>query len=90
LFLIIRLKRKPCFLAKDTLLLNSYHPEGWEKMKNLEKKGMLSRTMEIEELQAGPPLFVTNLIVSTLSAINVAFAEIAADVKTPFYREFAA
>ena len=48
--------------AKNSLLLDSQHPEGWEKLKNLEQRGNLRR-LEVEEMPIGPPHFVTELVV---------------------------
>jgi hypothetical protein len=46
-------------------MLDSQHPEGWEKMKSLESRGT-QRRLEVEELPVGPPHFVTELVVSIL------------------------
>ena len=50
------------FLGKTGLLLDSQHPEGWEKVKSLEARGGRGR-LEVEEMPVGPPHFVTELMV---------------------------
>ena len=49
-------------LGKTGLLLDSQHPEGWEKVKSLEARGGRGR-LEVEEMPVGPPQFVTELMV---------------------------
>ena len=49
-------------LGKSGLLLDSQHPEGWEKVKSLEARGGRGR-LEVEEMPLGPPHFVTELMV---------------------------
>eukprot|EP00095_Tigriopus_kingsejongensis_P003093 maker-scaffold1025_size69488-snap-gene-0.9 protein:Tk03093 transcript:maker-scaffold1025_size69488-snap-gene-0.9-mRNA-1 annotation:"hypothetical protein DAPPUDRAFT_305290" len=62
-------------VAKKSLLLDSQHPEGWEKMKYLEQRGH-SRKLEVEEMPVGPPHFVTELVgISTLREGNTAHFE---------------
>ena len=50
-------------LGKSGLLLDSQHPEGWEKVKSLEARGGRGR-LEVEEMPLGPPHFVTELMVN--------------------------
>ena len=45
-------------------MLDSQHPEGWEKMRSLEARGAFKR-LDVEEVPIGPPHFVTELVVST-------------------------
>lgn len=45
-------------------MLDSQHPEGWEKMKSMEMRGA-HRKLDVEELPVGPPHFVTELVVSS-------------------------
>ena len=52
----------PFILGKTGLLLDSQHPEGWEKVKSLEARGGRGR-LEVEEMPVGPPHFVTELTV---------------------------
>ena len=49
-------------LGKTGLLLDSQHPEGWEKVKSLESRAGHGR-LEVEDLPVGPPHFVTELMV---------------------------
>ena len=49
--------------GRKGLMLDSHHPEGWEKMKSLESRGT-QRRLEVEDLPVGPPHFVTELVVS--------------------------
>jgi titin len=49
-------------------VLDSQHPEGWEKMKSLEARSA-HRRLDVEELPIGPPHFVTELVVSHLFRI---------------------
>lgn len=42
------------------MLLDSQHPEGWEKMRELESRRRVAR-LEVEELTATPPRFLTQL-----------------------------
>ena len=51
--------------GKQSLLLDSQHPEGWEKMKSMESRSGYGR-LEVEDLPVGPPHFVTELMVSIL------------------------
>jgi len=51
-------------VARDSLLLDSQHPEGWEKMKSLEGRN-IHRLLDVEELPIGPPHFVTELVGNT-------------------------
>jgi hypothetical protein len=50
--------------GKTGLLLDSQHPEGWEKVKSLEARGGRGR-LEVEEMPVGPPHFVTELMGNT-------------------------
>jgi len=49
-------------LGRKGLVLDSHHPEGWEKMKSMESRGTFRR-LEVEEPPVGPPHFVTQLVV---------------------------
>ena len=51
-------------------MLDSQHPEGWEKVKGLEARGGRGR-LEVEEMPVGPPQFVTELTVLISVAIYV-------------------
>ena len=57
-------------IGKSGLLLDSQHPEGWEKVKGLEARGGRGR-LEVEEMPVGPPQFVTELTVLISVAIYV-------------------
>ena len=46
-------------------MLDSQHPEGWEKVKSLEARGGRGR-LEVEDIPVGPPHFVTELMVSNI------------------------
>merc|ERR1719204_733881 len=46
--------------ARQGLLLDSQHPEGWEKMRAMESRNRNSR-LEVEEPQVSAPKFVTQL-----------------------------
>ena len=62
-------------LARKGLLLDSQHPEGWEKMKNLESRGSYAR-MEVEDLPVGPPHFVTEFMgIATMCEGQIAHFE---------------
>ena len=46
-------------------MLDSQHPEGWQKMQTMEARTAYAR-LEVEELATGPPQFVTQLVVRKL------------------------
>ena len=48
-------------------MLDSQHPEGWEKVKSLEARGGRGR-LEVEDIPVGPPHFVTELMGNTTMA----------------------
>lgn len=50
-------------VGKEGLMLDSQHPEGWEKMKSMESRQGFAR-LEVEDMPVGPPHFVTELMVS--------------------------
>jgi hypothetical protein len=54
-------------VGKSGLLLDSQHPEGWEKVKSLEARGGRGR-LEVEEMPLGPPHFVTELMGNSIMA----------------------
>ena len=49
--------------SKAGLVLDSQHPEGWEKMKTMESRSQFGR-LEVQDIPVGPPHFVTQLMVS--------------------------
>jgi titin len=61
--------------ARKGLLLDSQHPEGWEKMKNLESRGNYSR-LQVEDMPVGPPHFVTDFMgIATMCEGEIAHFE---------------
>ncbi len=49
-------------VGRQSLMLDSHHPEGWEKVKHLEARSAAHGRLEVEDLPVGPPQFVTELI----------------------------
>ena len=49
--------------SNQSLVLDSQHPEGWEKMKTMESRSQYGR-LEVQDIPVGPPHFVTQLMVS--------------------------
>lgn len=56
------------FTARRSIYLESQHPEGLQKIQELEAQGRPAR-LEVEEPILSPPRFVTELRVSELSDI---------------------
>ncbi len=49
-------------LGSKSLILDSQHPEGWEKLKSLEARGGAHARLQVEDMPVGPPQFVTELM----------------------------
>lgn len=49
-------------VGKQSLDLDSHHPEGWEKVKHLEARSTAHGRLEVEDMPVGPPQFVTELM----------------------------
>ena len=49
-------------VGRQTLILDSQHPDGWKKVKQLEARGASHGRLEVEDLPVGPPHFVTELM----------------------------
>ena len=51
-----------------SLMLDSQHPEGWEKVQRMEKRSAAHGRLEVEDMPVGPPHFVTDLMGQTSCA----------------------
>lgn len=52
-------------VGRQSLMLDSHHPEGWEKVKHLEARSVAHGRLEVEDMPVGPPQFVTELMGQT-------------------------
>lgn len=57
------------FLARRSILLDTQHPDGLEKIRELESQGHPAR-LEVEEPPVTPPKFITELRVRNSNNID--------------------